>query len=67
MISNLFSRPVAHAAMVAATIFAVGLTWTNQAEAQLKVDITRGNVEPLPIAIPFFSNAGAAATGEIEK
>jgi TolB protein len=60
MTLNLFPRPVARAAMAVAAMLVVGLTWTPRAEAQLKVDITRGNIEPLPIAIPYFANAGAA-------
>jgi TolB protein len=31
-----------------------GLVWTGQAAAQLKIDITQGNVDPLPIAIMAF-------------
>ena len=30
---------------------------TSAARAELRVDITRGNVEPLPIAIPDFYGA----------
>lgn len=33
------------------------------AMAQLRVDVTRGNVEPLPIAVPEFARAGGLATG----
>ncbi|MEE2970127.1 MAG: Tol-Pal system beta propeller repeat protein TolB [Pseudomonadota bacterium] len=51
----------------AAAIFAVGLVWTTHAEAQLKVDITRGNVEPMPIAIPFFSNFSAVVGGNLGR
>lgn len=31
------------------------------AEAQLEIDITRGSIEPLPIAIPSFTSVGADA------
>ncbi len=40
-------------AVAAAVLLAVGLT-AHQAAAELRVDITRGNIEPLPIAIPDF-------------
>jgi TolB protein len=56
-------RPVTAAVMAVAALFASGLAWTPDAEAQLKVDITRGNVEPLPIAIPFFSQFGGIVSG----
>ncbi len=40
-----------------------GLTWLpHPAWAALEIDITRGNVDPLPVAIPdFHADAGAAA------
>lgn len=33
------------------------LGW-HSAQAQLRIDITRGNVDPMPIAIPVFNGAG---------
>ena len=46
-------------AALALAVFAVGMP----AEAQLKVDITRGQVEPLPIAIPDFQGADSRSAG----
>ena len=42
---------------------------SGDAAAELRIDITRGRVQPLPIAIPRFSGAGpdAAAGGEISQ
>jgi TolB protein len=37
-----------------------------QAEAQLRVDITRGNVQPVPIAIPAFIG-GAGSPDELSQ
>jgi len=42
--------PAAVLALFAATLFAVQFS-ANPAQAQLQIDITRGNVDPLPIAI----------------
>jgi len=42
---------------IAAPLFLV--LWPFAAQAQLKVDITRGYVEPLPIAVPDFNGADA--------
>jgi TolB protein len=39
---------------LAALALAFATVWAATAEAELRVDITRGNVEPLPIAIPDF-------------
>lgn len=35
--------------------------YTSSAQAQLKVDITQGNIDPMPIAIPDFSGQDAAS------
>jgi len=43
-------RPIRFAALAVAAAFAMAMP----ADAQLRVDITRGKVEPLPIAIPDF-------------
>ena len=48
-------------ALAIATVAAIG-----QAGAQLRVDITRGNVQPLPIAIPPFV-AAAGAPDELSQ
>ncbi len=53
---GLFSRLVAM--ILAAGAF---LSAEQQAAAQLRVDITRGNVEPVPIAIPDFIAASSDA------
>ncbi len=45
--------------VLALAVFAVGAP----ASAQLKVDITRGQVEPLPIAIPDFQGADSRSAG----
>ena len=42
------------AAAVAAVVAAPVVALMPSAQAQLQVDITRGTVEPLPIAIPEF-------------
>ena len=34
----------------------------DRADAQLRVDITRGNIQPMPIAIPVFVGTGGAWT-----
>ena len=47
-------------AAVAAAVLALSLT-AGPAAAQLEIDITRGNIEPLPIAIPAFQGAGTDA------
>jgi TolB protein len=36
------------------------LQWPLSAKAQTKLDITRGNVEPMPIAVPDFVGGGSA-------
>ncbi len=43
------------------------VTATGEAVAELRIDITRGRVQPMPIAIPRFSGSGqeAAVGGEI--
>ena len=50
-------------------LLALAITVTavvGQAEAQLRVDITRGNVQPVPIAIPFFMG-GAGSPDELSQ
>jgi len=51
--------------LVALALIAV-IAVTGQAEAQLRVDITRGNVQPLPIAIPPFVG-GAGSPDELSQ
>jgi TolB protein len=41
-----------------AFLFIVGLLFSSPASAEVKIDITRGVVEPIPIAIPAFYGAG---------
>ena len=36
----------------------------NPARAALEIDITKGNVDPLPVAIPDFHGADASAAGQ---
>jgi TolB protein len=36
------------------TVFIMALAWPNSAFAQLEIDITKGNLEPTPIAVPDF-------------
>lgn len=47
---------------VAALVFAA-LAQIGTARAQLEVDITRGNLDPLRIAVPEFTAAGVGASG----
>ena len=42
----------------AAAAFAILLHAIAPARAELRIDITRGKVEPMPIAIPSFSGSG---------
>ena len=51
-----FARPARLARMstLAMMVFVVAVAAPAPAEAQLRVDITRGTVEPMPIAIPEF-------------
>lgn len=42
-------------------LFVVGLLLPGLARAQLEIDITRGNVEPLPIAVPDFTGLSELA------
>ncbi|MGB0632579.1 MAG: Tol-Pal system protein TolB, partial [Alphaproteobacteria bacterium] len=53
------------AAILAAALLVPAAALPPPAQAQLQVDITRGTVEPLPIAIPEFfgSSAQAIETG----
>ena len=44
--------------MVVVALVALVTVPAHDAEAQLRVDITKGNVEPMPIAIPFFAAVG---------
>tara|TARA_R110002167_G_scaffold21096_29_gene76782 strand:+ start:2325 stop:3677 length:1353 start_codon:yes stop_codon:yes gene_type:complete len=48
-----------------AIVFAIALAFvfTTSASAQLKLDITRGNIQPLPIAVPSF----VGATGQVDQ
>ena len=48
-------RPIRFAGLALAAALAMAMP----AHAQLRVDITRGKVEPLPIAIPDFQDSGA--------
>ncbi len=50
-----------HHRFVATLAIFVALLFPAAAAAELRVDITRGNVEPLPVAIPEFFGADAAA------
>lgn len=42
---------------------ALAFVFTTSASAQLKLDITRGNIQPLPIAIPSF----VGAAGQVDE
>ena len=44
---------------LATVLFAILAVTATPAHADLRVDITRGNVEPMPIAIPAMIGAGA--------
>ncbi len=46
--------------------WATALAGTRRAHAQLKLDVTQGNVQPLPIALPDFV-AGGAGDGEVAR
>lgn len=39
------------------------MTYTSPAHAQLRIDITQGNPEPMPIALPDLSSGDAAGAG----
>nr|WP_306269600.1 Tol-Pal system beta propeller repeat protein TolB [Pararhizobium sp. IMCC3301] len=41
--------------------FALAFAFSTSASAQLKLDITRGNIQPLPIAVPSFVGASGQA------
>ena len=45
--------------VIAAILCAAG--WQG-AQAQLRIDITQGNVDPMPIAIPVFNGSGPRET-----
>jgi len=53
------------------TALAIGLAWlvlfALPASAELHIDITRGKIEPLPIAIPVFSGAAGTAAQDITQ
>jgi TolB protein len=52
-------RPLAF--FCALTALLTGLLWTGApARAELRIDITSGQVQPMPIAIPAFAGAGGA-------
>src|SRR5262245_24702067 len=44
----------------AACAGALAAGWPRRAAAQLKLDVTQGTVQPMPIAIPDFVGGGAA-------
>lgn len=46
---------------VVALVFAVGIAVCTPVQAEVRIDITRGRVEPTPIAIPDFTASGADA------
>ncbi|WP_182087105.1 Tol-Pal system beta propeller repeat protein TolB [Aureimonas sp. ME7] len=49
---------------LAATV--AGLAVSSSAQAQVEIDVTRGNVQPLPIALPNFQSRDALGTKLIE-
>src|SRR4029079_19779902 len=49
---------------VAAAVVGIGLAAVQPSEAALQVDITGGQVEPMPIALPVFI-AGSEEVGQI--
>lgn len=55
-----------HKAGMTFIVFAIILLFSFPAHAELRVDITRGKVEPLPIAIPDFHNT-AARGGDVAQ
>lgn len=40
----------------------LALTFTQNANALVTIDITRGNVDPLPVALPYLAGSDASAT-----
>jgi TolB protein len=49
----------------AAAMLALLFCWGGPARAELRLNITGGNIKPVPIAIPPFAGAGAAGGGDI--
>lgn len=49
------------ALLLAAVVLSFGLLPAERASAVVEIDITQGNIEPLPIALPAFSGAGGEA------
>ncbi len=52
---------LAAAPRIAAALIVALLSIAAPASAQLSVDITKGNIQPIPIAIPAFAGAGGTA------
>jgi TolB protein len=44
----------------AASTSAVALAWPRESAAQLRIDVTQGTVQPVPIALPDFVSGGQA-------
>jgi len=55
---GVFQRLIARAALLLLTAAAVQ-AWPTPARALIEIDITRGNIQPLPIAIPEFVGASS--------
>src|SRR5262245_35725153 len=64
-----FARPVLLllrvSVLMAAAMLIVGIA--SKAMAQLRVDITQGTIQPMPIAIPAFVGTGGAAPDELSQ
>ncbi|MCX5496539.1 Tol-Pal system beta propeller repeat protein TolB [Kaistia dalseonensis] len=53
-VSRRLSRPALGALAFLAAVFAISVPFVQKAEALIELDVTQGNVQPLPIAIPPF-------------